>query len=281
VGVLVGSLAIFLILMAMHETSDINDSMTPNTSSSVNEATFGQDVEEVSSLLTLSKKLDLVDDGNYTTRSNSISATDKKHDDRQDAFDLHPKSRWTRTNPALSPQLILIYLMFFVKRTGILSLQIFTWQYISVQFQLRLAQVANIQVAGALSMAFMTIVVLPLVCTLSVRKYAIRPVRLDQGICVASALIFAGGFALIYAANSIHEMYYGKFFKDIATTEEADFCAHSYCVHESRNGSRGSTTRHCHVSCTQTIHGKSIHHHRNDGRRRQNRGRSDYDAFLH
>jgi len=129
-------------------------------------------------------------------------------------------------------------------------------------------------------MAFTTIVVLPLVCTLSVKRYAIRPVRLDQAICVASALIFAGGFALMYAASSIQEMYYGKGFKDIAT-EQADFYSHSYCVHESRYGSRGSVTRRCHVSCTQTIHGQSIHHHRNDGCRRQNRGRSYHDAFFH
>jgi len=209
--VLVGSLAAFLILMAMHETSETVRSGFVVVPPLVDEAAFGPVAEEVTPLILPSKTFEALDARDYQTgqtRSRPTSAARRDDDDVEE--DEGQKNNLTsRVNPALSSQLVLVYAMFFIKRTGLLSLQIFTWQYVSVRFNLRLAQVANLQVAGAFSVALMTIVILPLISTFAVRRYPIRPVRLDQVICIVSALIFTGGFTFIWAAKTIHAMYLG------------------------------------------------------------------------
>lgn len=207
--VLVASLGIFLILMSMHETSNNKQPDIKITEHLVADTDVGTSYEEITPLLPSKKEGFWAQDSvEEQTRSRPTSGV-KKSDNDFDESETKGTRRLSTRTPALSPQLVVIYAMFFIKRTGLLSLQIFTWQYISVRFQLRLAQLANLQVAGALSMAMMTIVILPLISTFAVRRFPIRSIRLDQTICVASASVFASGFVLIWAAKSLHAMYIG------------------------------------------------------------------------
>lgn len=116
------------------------------------------------------------------------------------------------TNPLFTRPLIIAYLMFSFKRTGLMALT-FIYQHVSRTFDWTIPQTARLQLVRGIGATVITTMVLPGLSTFVIRRQILKPHDLDLHIVRMSATSISAALLIFWLARSSSALYGCKLFR--------------------------------------------------------------------